>query len=144
MPKIHIINRQKDLAITKEKREFLLSILYFVLASEKSSCEELSLFFISDTAMRKMHLEFFDDPSPTDCISFPIEAEGYLGDVFICPKTAIEYAAAHKKGIFSEVLLYAVHGVLHLLGYDDITPVERKRMRQKERRYIPKSIEEKY
>lgn len=141
MPKIHIINRQKDIKITSDQRKELREAVSFVLASEKKECDELSLFFISDKKMRAMHAEFFCDPSPTDCITFPMDDETYLGDVFVCPATAIRYARAHNKEYWHEVLLYVIHGCLHLLGYDDIEPAERKIMRQKERKYIRKYTE---
>jgi probable rRNA maturation factor len=140
VPKIYIVNRQKDLEITTERRKAIRAAVNYVLESEKKSCQELSFFFISDKAMCALHEEFFQDPSPTDCISFPMEEDTYLGDVFVCPKTAIRYANRHKKEVWHEVLLYVIHGTLHLLGYDDIEPKKRKIMRQKERIYISKYI----
>ena len=75
--------------------------------------------------MCKLHRDYFNDSSPTDCISFPIDnpvPENYslMGDVFVCPETALIYSEKHKVNPYQEITLYIVHGLLHLMGYDDI------------------------
>ena len=65
-------------------------------------------------------------------MSFPID-EIHLGEVFVCPKTAIEYAGEKKLPIYEELSLYVVHGLLHCLGYDDLEPAKRRIMRKKEK-----------
>jgi probable rRNA maturation factor len=60
----------------------------------------------------------------------------YLGDVFVCPKQALVYAEEHELDAYREVTLYTVHGLLHLLGYDDIDPKDRTVMRAKEQKYM--------
>ena len=74
---------------------------------------------------------------------FPLDdgdsEEGYciLGDIFVCPKTAIDYAAKSGQDPYLEVrMLYIVHGLLHLMGYDDIESQDRKRMRAAEKRHM--------
>ncbi len=57
----------------------------------------------------------------------------HLGEVFVCPKTALEYVQKKGGNPYLETSLYLVHGILHLLGYDDLTPKERTKMRQQER-----------
>lgn len=129
---IHISNRQSVLDL-RGKRPIIKKIIHFVLDQEKKSCDELSIFFITDSKMRKMHKDFFDDESPTDTMSFPLD-DSYLGDIFVCPETACLYASAHNLNPYTELTLYMVHGLLHLLGYDDLSPVPRKKMRQAEKR----------
>lgn len=103
--------------------------------------DEVSIHFVTNRKLCQLHEEFFNDPSPTDCISFPIDDAGnseyrVLGEVFVCPKTAIEYAKKNEKDPYVETTLYVVHGLLHLLGYDDIDPKDRALMRKKERECI--------
>ncbi len=95
-------------------------------------CEEVALYFVSTKTICELHDQFFQDPSPTDCISFPL-GETHLGEVFVCPATAVAYA--EKKGLdpYREVNLYIIHGLLHLVGYDDRTPQEKRIMRKKEK-----------
>lgn len=127
--KISIYDRQKELPlqkllIRKAARE-LLSYL-------KISCDELSLYFVSEEEICALHDQFFDDPSPTDCITFPLD-ESHLGEIFICPATALAYANKRKLDPRRETLLYLVHGILHLIGHDDLEPVKRKSMRKMEK-----------
>jgi probable rRNA maturation factor len=112
-----------------------------VIENEGQDCDEVSIFFVSTQAISKLHKQFFDDSSPTDCISFPIdisESLGYrvLGDVFVCPETAVKYVEEHGGNIEREMILYTIHGLLHLMGYDDIDVEDRKAMRRAEKRHL--------
>ena len=68
------------------------------------------------------------------------ESDNYvmLGDIFVCPETAVRYAAEHGLDPYVEATLYIVHGLLHLLGYDDIDPADRRFMRRAEARHMKK------
>jgi probable rRNA maturation factor len=103
--------------------------------------DEVGIYFVSKIEMTRLHGQFFQDPTPTDSLSFPIDAvaeHGYkaLGDLFACPAVAQEYASKHRKDFYQELTLYVVHGLLHLIGYDDLEPRERQRMRKAERKYL--------
>ena len=104
-----------------------------VLDLKKIQCEEVSLYFVTERAICQLHRQFFDDPSPTDCITFPIDQET-LGEIFVCPKVAICYASEMQIDPYEEVALYIIHGLLHLIGYDDLTPPERRIMRKNEKK----------
>jgi probable rRNA maturation factor len=97
--------------------------------SEKLSLQlpEISIYFVSKQKIAQLHDEFFDDPTPTDCITFP------HGEIFICPAVAVEYAKMHLLNPHKELTLYIVHCLLHLTGQGDTTPAERRTMRRKER-----------
>ncbi len=139
---ILVFNQQQDLPISSESVE---PVVQCVLSSEGRSTDEVSIYFVSNEEMCRLHLEFFNDASPTDCISFPMDDEdapfdfNILGEVFICPKTALEYARKNQ-GIepYQETTLYLVHALLHLLGYDDIDEADQKIMREKERELLQK------
>jgi len=59
-----------------------------------------------------------------------------LGDVFVCPKTAIEYSKSHGGDVYEELTLYVIHGLLHLMGYDDIEETDIVKMREAEKRHM--------
>ena len=59
-----------------------------------------------------------------------------LGEVFVCPATAIAYAAEHGNDPHQETSLYIVHGLLHLMGYDDLDDASILLMRQAEERHM--------
>ena len=112
-----------------------------VLSLEKTSCDEVGIHYVETKIICDLHAEYFDDPSPTDCISFPIDQDivtGYrlLGDVFVCTETAVLYAQQQQLDPYQETMLYVVHGLLHLLGYDDIEEGERAIMRKAEARHM--------
>ncbi len=136
---VNVLNDQKDLLISSEQVE---PILRQILAEEKIQCDEISVYFVSESAICELHRTYFDDPSPTDCISFPIDSEDdlitgrHLGEIFVCPKTAIHYASQHHLDPYEETTLYIIHGVLHLLGYDDILEEDIVRIRDAEKHHL--------
>lgn len=86
---------------------------------------EMSIALVNDDQMSELHREFMSIPGPTDVLTFPIDqdARGRVtsGEVVICVPYARRMAKERKMPADREVLLYAIHGMLHLLGYDDRT-----------------------
>lgn len=130
--KIHFYNRQKDFPLRKQSVQKIVRLLCHFLSIE---CDEIGFYFVTEEEMTALHGRFFHDPTPTDCISFPID-HSYLGDVFICPKVAVSYAKKRNLDPFEEIILYLVHGLLHLLDYDDQDPKRKRLMRKKEKSCI--------
>jgi probable rRNA maturation factor len=135
--KISVYNKQKSLKISSPSvKEVVATTLSFYNAS----CDEIAIHFISTSSICKLHQEFFNDPAPTDCISFPYDPAGspgcFLGEVFVCPETARDYVEKKGKDVYEEVMLYIVHGILHLLGWDDLEESDRKKMKKEERRVM--------
>ncbi|MCB1119168.1 MAG: rRNA maturation RNase YbeY [Chlamydiia bacterium] len=125
-------NDQHDLPIGVGSVEPLVRL---VLEMEACRRDEVGIHFVTVEAISALHQEYFDDPTPTDCISFPADSPAPyrpLGDVFVCPQIALDYAREHQTDPYEEVTLYVVHGLLHLLGYGDQTEEEQTVMRQKE------------
>ena len=81
---------------------------------------EISL--LSDRAITKVHADFLDDPTPTDVITFAHSLQ--LGEILIGMSTAAAHAKKFHQSIDHEVARYAIHGLLHLLDYDDTTAEE--------------------
>ena len=96
------------------------------------------IYLVGKKTICRLHKEFFDDPTPTDCISFPLSDSPILGEVFVCPEVAIEYAEKHQIDPLAETALYIIHGLLHLLGYDDTTHQETLKMRRLEKQAMKK------
>ncbi len=96
---------------------------------------ELSLVFLTDAAMAKIHADFMGDPTATDVITFEGDsAVGLAGEICVSADTAATYARAQCGDFATELTLYVVHGWLHLAGYDDLRPVKKRRMRAAEKR----------
>lgn len=126
---IQIYNRQKDLPLSKNSVKILAQTL---LTHLKAPSDQVSLYFVTQKQIAKLHEEFFQDPTPTDCISFPID-EIHLGEIFVCPAVALQYAKKRHLDPYEETALYVAHGLLHLLGYDDLNLSDRRIMRKKEK-----------
>ena len=96
---------------------------------------ELSLAFMTDAKLAKLHGDFLDDPTTTDVITFEGQPEfGVAGEVCVSADTAAAYAKEHQRDFSEELTLYVVHGWLHLAGYDDLVPAKKRKMRAAEAR----------
>lgn len=132
-----IDNQQSDLWLSDAE---IVTLSREVVSFEGHSFDEVSLQFVTHERICELHDYFFDDPTPTDCISLPMDSAdepGYkvLGEIFVCPKTAISYAEENGVNAYDEVTLYIVHGLLHLMGYqDDLEHVDE--MRAAEKRHL--------
>ncbi|MEH6955410.1 rRNA maturation RNase YbeY [Neobacillus drentensis] len=108
---------------------------------------EVSITFVSNERIQEINREYRDKDKPTDVISFAMEELGegeveligadmprVLGDIIISIPKAIEQAEEYGHSFLRELGFLAVHGFLHLLGYDHMTEEEEKEMftRQKE------------
>jgi probable rRNA maturation factor len=83
-----------------------------------------------DAKIAELHARYFNDPSTTDVISFPSgdelsSHEGHLGDIAISYDTAAGQAVDGAHSVNREVAFLALHGLLHLLGYEDTTQAQR-------------------
>jgi probable rRNA maturation factor len=96
---------------------------------------ELSLVFLDDKSLARLHGDFLDDPTTTDVITFEGFAEaGTAGEICVSVDTARRFAADSGLEFADELMLYVVHGWLHLAGYDDLEPTKKRRMRAAEAR----------
>lgn len=108
---------------------------------------ELSVLLTDDAHISRLHSQWMSIDGPTDVLSFPLDAPGEadvapagcLGDVVVSIDTAQRQADEHGHSLQTEVTLLAVHGALHLLGYDDLDEVSRTEMRRRERLYVPEA-----
>lgn len=101
-----------------------------VLALEGLKNEvEVNILFTDDKFIRDLNKRFLNRDEPTDVVSFNAKAgrpvkrnlKGFIGDVVISTETAGHNAKRFNTTTEKEILLYVVHGLLHLLGYTDET-----------------------
>lgn len=141
---IYINNTQEALPIDQAQT---IALVEAVLSNENQLCDEVGVNFVDQQEISRLHGQYFNDPTPTDCISFPVDdpqgQDDYrvLGDIFVCPEVAIAYAETHQTEPYQELTLYIVHALLHLMGYDDIDEKDRDRMRAAENRIMTFLIE---
>jgi probable rRNA maturation factor len=100
---------------------------------------DLSILLVGTEVMTELHVQWMDEPGPTDVLSFPMDElrpgldgevtpAGLLGDVVLCPDVAARQAREAGHSTMEELLLLTTHGILHLLGYDHEEPEEEKEM----------------
>ena len=100
---------------------------------------ELAIVFVDEAAMEQLHVQWMDEPGPTDVLSFPMDElrpgseealtpAGLLGDIVVCPQVAVAQAETAGHSPIEEMLLLTTHGILHLLGFDHAEPDEEKEM----------------
>lgn len=79
---------------------------------------DLCVAIVSDRRMRSLNRQFRGMDYATDVLSFPAETRGYLGDIVIASGVANKQAKAGGHSLKTEIRVLALHGLLHLLGYD--------------------------
>ena len=100
---------------------------------------DIAIVLVDEGAMEALHVQWMDEPGPTDVLSFPMDElrpgtpdrptdPGLLGDIVLCPQVAETQAAQAKHSLMDELILLTTHGTLHLLGFDHATPDEEREM----------------
>ena len=100
---------------------------------------ELAIVCVDEAAMEQLHVQWMDEPGPTDVLSFPMDElrpgtddditpPGLLGDIVLCPQVAEVQAKAAGHSTLDELVMLTCHGLLHLLGFDHAEPDEEKEM----------------
>jgi probable rRNA maturation factor len=109
-----------------------------ILKGERVRSAKVSVAIVDDATIHRLNREYLQHDESTDVLSFVLEKnESTLeGEVVVCVDTAAATAARFGWATADELLLYTVHGTLHLLGYDDQTPVTLREMRERERHYL--------
>lgn len=123
---ITIINRQTKSPIRTKAFERLLGEL---ARRYRRSGAEVSLSFVGERAIRTLNRRWMKKDRPTDVLSFPIGDKGpdgkyYLGDIVIAAPVAARQARAKGCPLDRELRLLAIHGFLHLLGFDHFEGLE--------------------
>ncbi len=108
-----------------------------VFEGEKAESAEVNVIVLDDVKIHDMNKKFLSHDYPTDVITFPLgEGTEIEGEIYISADTARKQAEEYNVSFTNELLRLAVHGALHLMGYDDATDEERGRMHELENKYI--------
>jgi probable rRNA maturation factor len=110
-----------------------------VFAGEGVREGKVTLAFVNNPHIHRLNQQFLAHDEPTDVLTFPYTDPGAKkleGEVVIGYEVAAENAADRGIPVQQELLLYVIHGCLHLCGYDDKTAKAAKEMRAKEREYL--------
>jgi probable rRNA maturation factor len=135
MLNIEINNQQDHLAIDGDR---LTTAIEMILTDEGVEAAAVNVAIVDDPTIHDLNRRFLDHDEPTDVLSFVLDDDaGRLeGDVIASADTAVRTAAQLQWPAADELLLYVIHGTLHLVGYDDLDPESHREMRERERHYL--------
>jgi probable rRNA maturation factor len=132
-------------------RKALLRIARIVLEDEDVARSTVGVVLVGNDEMRGINNQSLGHDYPTDVISFSYGAEAVEervgtrrrgsglaleGDIVLGAEYAAEMAPEYGWSVGEELSLYLAHGLLHLCGYDDLTPSEKRIMRRREREVL--------
>lgn len=137
MIEIGISNEQESLEVDVVR---LRQAVEWILSDAEIYTAEISVAIIDDPTMHQLNREHLNHDYPTDVLSFVLDrSESSLdGEVIVSADTAIARATEFCLPPEDELLLYVIHGTLHLVGYDDKEASKRALMRQQELHYLAK------
>lgn len=130
--KIEITNLQKIKKInSREASRYCEKILSLM----RRPSSRMSLVVCDNRFIARLNKKFFSHSGATDVISFPLSDSfdrAYLGEVVVSIEEAVRVSGAYGNSWEREFLLYVTHGILHLFGFDDRTPLTRRVMERKQ------------
>jgi len=103
---------------------------------------ELSILLVDDATIRVLNQRHRGKDRPTDVLAFPVDEKPVrgtprvLGDVVISLETALRQARSRRRPLVPEVRFLLAHGLLHLIGYDHGTRIQKRRMDAATRRLV--------
>jgi probable rRNA maturation factor len=139
---IVVFNRQRTKKISARQLKQIMGALF---AELKITRAELGIHLVGAKEMAKVNWQFLRHEGSTDVITFDhLNSEskisnfklGIHGELFVCVDEAVLQAKNFKTSWQAEVVRYVVHGVLHLLGHDDLKPDLRRKMKREENRLV--------
>jgi len=132
---ISLANEQTTLTIDEHR---LVAAVQAVLEESSYSSAVVSLAVVDDPTIHRLNNEFLQHDYPTDVLSFLLEDDGSSleGELVLSADTAARNAEEFQWPAHDELTLYAIHGTLHLVGYDDKSSAQERKMREAEARHL--------
>jgi probable rRNA maturation factor len=94
----------------------------------------LSIVFVGTERMRAINKKYLKHDYSTDVLTF--DFGGNTGEIIICPRVAAVNAKAHQTSTENEIILYLIHGILHLAGFNDHKAKDMLQMRRMEKKLL--------
>lgn len=133
-PSIQIRNSQNKKPI---KKIILKKIIKEILSFLDLSDYKVSFVFVDNASITKLNRKYFKRNTDTDVIAFSLYDENdpynFLGEVVISIEKAMENKKVFDVSCNEEIVLYIIHGLLHLVGYKDTNAIDKKNMKEKEK-----------
>ncbi len=132
---VDITNQQEIVAIPARH---VRSAVRHVLLAEGQRQGTMGVLLTTDAVIQALHEEFLGQDTATDVLTFPLSEPGepITAEIVISVETAARVAARHGMTPQAELLLYLVHGLLHLCGYDDHDAKQARRMHTRQKKLL--------
>ena len=132
---VSIANQQESLPLDHAQIRRAVRTVFMGEGCRKA---KISIAVVTDPTIHALNKRFLDHDYPTDVLTFPLDngKAGLEGEIVISSDTAIRHGAEYDNDPQRELLLYVVHGCLHLLDYDDQHEAAERAMRAREQHYL--------
>lgn len=134
---LEIIDEQDEIPVERDR---VMSVCEQILGDYGITCGRIGIVIVDNDTIHELNKNFLQHDYPTDVISFQLESNlenGYLeGEVITNSQIAQVRAPEFGWSVHGELMLYIIHGLLHLVGLDDMSAEDRKKMREKEQYYL--------
>ena len=132
---VEIEVRQDEVALDSSVVRAMERSIETCLERQGLAGSEVSLSIVDDREMHELNLRYRGVDRTTDVLSFPLEEERpkepcLLGDIVVSAPQAVRQAGEYGHSLLREMSFLVVHGTLHLLGYDHVTPDEDDEMQR--------------
>ena len=131
---VEIANLQKHYKIKDSKIKYVVK----EVLGKKSNSAKLSFAFVDNNEIKRLNKKYFDTDDVTDVIAFPLDnhKNALNGEIVVSVETAVDTADKENVDVEGEIILYVVHGLLHLLGYSDVNREDAIIMHEKESKIL--------
>ena len=134
MNEINIFKEYKDIDFHKDH---IIQLINLSLQTTKYNQIKINLIFCDNEKLNSFKREYFDDDVLTDIVTFPIKNDNDLeAEIYISVEMAKINADEFNVSLNNELSRLIIHGVLHLIGFNDDTDVEKKNMFSKQEEII--------
>ncbi len=146
---ILVNNIQEIIPVEEQWLNLLEDVLQNALNAHKKPQSEVSVVLVDNQYIQELNSQYRGLDQPTDVLSFameedategqevlPEDAPELLGDIFISMERAVEQSKEYEHSLIRELNYLAIHGLLHLLGYDHQTPEDTAAMRAEEEKIL--------
>lgn len=122
----------------KVDHDRLIAAVKLILTDAGYASGEISLAIVDDAQMHALNRQYLNHDYPTDVLSFVLEEDDTRldGQLIVSADYAAREAPTFGWSPNDELLLYTIHGTLHLVGYDDLEPALKAEMRKRETHYL--------
>lgn len=137
MNRISIRNLQTKIPVPQAR---IKNVVRQTLRYFRMTNAELSVVFVTEAHMKRLNSRHLNHKYPTDILTFDYRVSRkdplLRAEIVLCPSVAMRNAHVFNTDVRQEIDRYLIHGILHLCGYDDNSPVEKSRMTGEEDRIL--------